>query len=129
MAHRPLQFELFVVSVDFDTHVRPYQRAYYQLRKLLPTLGGVLPVTHQIRLLVTPLSARQIRNRIRHQILRSRSDDRAYIGKIAKGSAWFNLLRINNTTLKQILLVWAQGRSPTRDQVRAARQALRGLLP
>jgi hypothetical protein len=76
---------------------------------------------------LSPLSAIKIRNRIRATVLRT--GDRAYVGKIAKGSAWYNLLKINNAKLKDILQTYATGAKPEGSDVKAASRALKGLLP
>jgi hypothetical protein len=120
-----LNFQLFIVSVDFDTTRRV--APYYALKKLLPTMGGVLAPTHQIRLLLTPLSAKTIRDTIKRKLLRN--GDRVYVGKIAAGSAWHGLLRISNAKLKTVLRVWAKGAEPAKADLAAARKALKSLLP
>jgi len=126
MSKRPRKFQLFIVSVDFDTHRRP--PPYYQLKKLLKRLGGVIRPTHQITLLLSPFGPVRIRDDIKTRVLLP--GDRVYVGKIAKGSAWYNL-KINSTKLKAILKTFAQGAEPDDEDemVMAARKAIKGLLP
>jgi hypothetical protein len=63
------RFQLFIVSVDFDTTLR--QPPYPQLDTFLSTLGGVLKPTHQIRLLPSPFTASKIRTDIRNHFLQA----------------------------------------------------------
>jgi hypothetical protein len=126
MAKRGRKFQLFIVSVDFATNRRP-QPPYSQLETFLSTLGGVITPTHQIRLLLSPFSAVKIRDDIKAAVLRA--GDRVYVGKIAKDSAWHNLLKITNARLKAILKTFAKGAKPEMTYVTAARKAIKGLLP
>ena len=126
MAKHPLIFQLFVVSVDFNTTRRP-NRPYYGLNKLLKGLGGVITPTHQIKLLLSPFTAKKIRDDIKTYVLAT--GDRVYVGKIASGSAWHNLLKVSTADLKLILKAWAKGAEPTRPELAAARKAIKGLLP
>ena len=118
------KFQLYVISVDFDTKIKSrHNPPYYRLKKLLSIMGGVVGTTHQIKLLLSPLSATKIKNRIKSIIILKR--DRVYVGKIAKGSAWHNLLTISNEQLKEILRVYAKGAVPTKSYLAAARKALK----
>jgi hypothetical protein len=126
MAKRAKRFQLFIVSVDFDTKLR--KPPYPQLDAFLSTLGGVLKPTHQIRLLLSPFTASRIRTDIRNHLLRA-GRDRIYVGKIARGSAWYNLLGISNSKLKAVLRTWAQAAVPNEADIAAARSAVRYLLP
>jgi hypothetical protein len=122
------QFQVFVVSADFKTNRKTRPRDPYRaLARLLSGLGGVLAPTHQMRLLVSPYRAVKIRDGIKASILQR--GDRVYVGKIARGSAWHNLLRISNAKLKKILTTWAKGVEPTEAEVAAARRAISRLLP
>jgi hypothetical protein len=125
MAKRSKKFQLFIVSVDFDTRSRT--PPYYRLKIVLARLGGVIIPTHQIRLLLTPFSATMIRDNIRRAVLRGQ--DRVYVGKIAKGSAWHKLSKISNNKLKAILKNFAAGAQPEKTYIMAARRAVEGVLP
>lgn len=127
-ANRPRSLQLYVVSVDFDTTIIGRRSLpYYQLKQELVALGGVVSATHQIKLLLSFRNATFIRNRIKKIVVRKR--DRIYVGKIAKGSAWHNLLRISNAERKRILRVYAKGVEPSKTDIAAARKALQGVLP
>jgi len=120
------RFSLFLVSVDFDT-TRRARPPYYLLKTTLQGLGGVLKPTYQITLLLSPLTASKIRDKIRSSLLNS--GDRVYVGKIAAGSAWYNLLNVSNKELKAILRTWAGGATPSASDIKAAAHAVKGLLP
>src|SRR5258706_9200843 len=121
MASSRPTFQLFVVSVDFNTKRRP-KPPYSDLDNLLKALGGVLTPTLQIRLLLSPSSAKKIRDQITASLLRA--GDRVYVGKIAKGSAWHNLRHISSAQLRRVLKTWAMGAEPTKAEITAARPAI-----
>jgi hypothetical protein len=123
---KPRKLKLYVVSTDFDT-TGGRTPPYYQLKTLLEGMGGVISATHQITLLLTPLSAVDIRDAIAAQVLGRR--DRVYVGKIAKGSAWRNLRGISNVRLKDILKMFASAAEPTKAEIASARKWIEGLYP
>jgi hypothetical protein len=128
MAQKP--YRLYFVSVDFDTKAtrrRSMSWYYNKLRTTLARLGGVLGPTLQVKLLLTRHSAARIRDQIKK--FTHPSKDRIYVGRIARGSAWKNPLRVSNERLKQILKVYAGGVEPTAKEIKAASFALKGLIP
>lgn len=121
------RFYLYIVSVDFDTKVVRSRSPYYRLDQVLNELGAVLGPTLQIRILLSPLKAPAIRDRIEGDVLED--EDRVYVGKIARGSAWRNLHRVTSKELKLALATWAKGSTPTRVDVEAAKLALKDRFP
>lgn len=129
MAKATKPYKLYFVSVDFDTKaMRPRSLNWYyvRLKKILPMLGGVLGPTLQVKLLLTRHSAVYIRNQIKTFTLPK--SDRIYVGRIAKGSAWTNPLRVTDKRLKQILKAYAGGVEPSAKEMKAASIALKGLV-
>ena len=107
-------FEVFLVSVDFDTKIKTRSNPPYgPLANLLRGLGGVLAPTHQMRLLVSPYRAVKIRDTIKASLLRGK--DRVYVGKIAPGHPPGTTCFVSQTpNSKKILRTWAKGVEPTR---------------
>ncbi len=91
---------VYVLSVDF----RPSATAgnlYRRLLKEIVKIGVAIKPTKQMFLLVSPLSAKQIRDHLYKTVLRK--SDRAFVAKLAKSYAWRNSLPSDRVRLKVAL--------------------------